>query len=148
MNKSKALEPTKELTIVITIITFTSILLLISGCYMTKLGTIKVYNNSEYKMNLLFNDDYLDDSISNATVSSFINPNNMGTLGIVNKDWEEYLNEKEKIIVFFVEWKPDKFYKDGYHGTQKVYGYMFLTKAKLDSLGGVITFPDDVTLTE
>jgi hypothetical protein len=119
---------------------------LLDGCQffaMTLTDHIPVKNNSEHKLDLLINDSYPDTSFASAELSSYVNPFEDGGFVLVNKKWNEYLEEKEKVTLFIVEWRPNEFYnrdgtpKDGH----KILEKLIITKAKLDSLGGQITFP-------
>lgn len=124
---------------------------LVDGCKtlsMTKTDNIDVRNNSELTLDILINHNYPDTTFQNAKLNSYVTPNETGSLVLVNREWEEYLKEKERITVFFAERKQAEFYDSGRMGQQKLYGKLILSQAKLDSLGGEIVFPDDVTLTE
>jgi hypothetical protein len=135
-----------ENTAMIKIVLLVFCLGFLDGCQffaMTLTDNIPVKNHSEYKLDILTNESYPDTSFSNARLNSYINPHEDGGIVLVNRSWKEYLEEKEKITLFFVEWKPNEYYnRDGTpKGDHKIYGKMILTKAKLDSLGGIITFP-------
>lgn len=120
---------------------------LVDGCKtlsMTKTDNIDVRNNSELALDMLVNHNYPDTTFQNAELNSYITPKDTGSLVLVNREWEEYLKEKEKITIFFAERMTDDFYESGRQGQQHVYGKLILSQAKLDSLGGEIVFPDDV----
>ena len=116
----------------------------ISGCAMDFAGTIDITNKSDNKMYTLINDNYPDTTLSNAYVSTLIKPNSSGFVAVRNKEWHEYLAEKDTVTIIFAEYKPPEFYESEKKKSQKVYGRLILTQSKLDSLGGKIVFPDDV----
>lgn len=115
---------------------------------MTKTDHIPVVNKSENPLNLFINFEYPDTTLIRARGNGGAEPNSTnGNLRLVNKSWDQIFDRYPILTIYFAEEKPIRFYQDGHHGSQKVYGYMYLTKAKLDSLGGMITFPDNVTPT-
>jgi len=114
---------------------------------MTKTDNLPVVNNSDNKMHIFVNYGSFNTKYINSQ-SNYIDSNSEGSIVQVNKSWDSVLVRYEGVTLIFTEWISSPIRENEKHGSQKVYGYMYLTKAKLDSLGGVITFPDDVTLTE
>jgi hypothetical protein len=133
-----------EFTIMVKLIVLCSLVGLMEGCNafrMTLTDNIRVENYSDHKLHLLVNFDYPDTSLTISTPNTYVDPKDHSTLKLVNRKWEDLFEEKEKVTIFFAEWKPEEFYREGRQGEQKIYGKMILTRAKLDSLGGIITFP-------
>ena len=117
---------------------------LCAGCPYLKMTTgdsISVINRSSDTIHLLVNDSYPDTSVEGAWYSSFVRPHDQGGLGIVNRTWGNYLAEKGAVTILFATSRPSEFERRRAQGEQIILGTMTLTKAGLDSLGGVIAFP-------
>lgn len=115
---------------------------------MTYTDNIKLLNNSDYKMNVFVNYGKKDIDFFDSELNIYVDPNSTGYILQVNKSWDSVFVKHEGVTLIFTEWISSPLVDNEKHGSQKVYGYLYLTKTKLDSLGGEIVFPDEVNLTE
>jgi hypothetical protein len=108
---------------------------------MTTGDIIPVVNRSNDTLHLFVNEAYPDTSVERAWYSSLVLPNERGGLGVLNRSWDSYLNEKGSVTVIFASSPRKDLSTRAAAGEQVVLGRVVLSKEVLDSLGGVIEFP-------
>ena len=102
---------------------------------------IPVDNRSDLKLDLFVNFEYPDTTFSRASLNSYVDPRDRGSLRVVNRRWIDVLEEERQITVFFAEWKPVECYRGDRQCPQTVFATLGVTRALLDSLDWVLTFP-------
>ena len=120
------------------LVAFAGVFLVLTGCEYLSMevgdGKLKVGNQSNDSLTVLVNLHYPDTSIGN-TIPYRVFPKDTTGLGLVNKKWVSVLDTSKKVTVFVAE------HAEGEKGKPKVLKKYILSKAELDSLNWIVSYP-------
>lgn len=121
-------------------------LLYTTNCDLT--SRITVSNNSNIKV-YLFSSNNLNSMEIPYFNGSYIDENSVGGYTLVNETVDDYFTQNSIIQLFVVKFFPSEKYDEVMKNKSYIIlGKTILTKQKLDSLGGKLSFPKDFELVE
>lgn len=121
-------------------------LLYTTNCDLT--NQITVNNKSNIKV-YLFSSNNLNSMEIPYFNNSYIEGNSIGGFTVINETVDDYFNRNPIIQLFVVKYIPSEKYDEVMKNKSYIIlGKTILTKQKLDSLGGKLSFPKDFELVE